>query len=155
MVGCARSVLPLETMLMFMGPAAAREHADVHFLFCCQRPWLCLWSMLQSRAMLVSVVCAPTGAVLMPMLPPKAMQMAEVCAPAWSLVDVHEPCCHQGTRWCPWPVLLPRATMASEVHVAAESCVDISGSCCRQRPCESPCSMPPLTERARKLLLQW
>lgn len=38
----------------------------------------------------------------------------------------------------------------SKVHVAAEGCVDISGSCCGQKPCESPCSIPPLTEKGKE-----
>lgn len=38
----------------------------------------------------------------------------------------------------------------SKVHVAAEGCIDISGSCCRQKPCESPCSIPPLTEKGKE-----
>lgn len=60
--------------------------------------WLLPWSVLQLRAMWMSMICAPTG----------------------GHAEVHGLCCHQGPWWCLWSILLPEAMCKSMIHAATD-----------------------------------
>lgn len=132
------SVLPLESMLMFMAwvmvCAATSSHVAIPFhdailmsMACSTAGGLywCLWFMLPSEPMLV---------------PPKALLMSMICAPVGGHDEIHCPCCHQASCW----------VRSSMVQLEA-MWMDVCGPCCHWHsgwclwsmlwPCWRLCSM--------------
>lgn len=97
-----------------------------------QGQWQCLWYYCSQG------LCRCPFSVL----PTRAMGMSMMCAATWSHVDAHGLYFCRGSWWCVWPVLLPEVMLLFMACAATEAYDGVCGLCISRGLC--PWSLQPL-----------
>lgn len=115
-----------ETMLMFVGGAAARGHTDLSSLHLCLRPWWCLGRCSQWGPCLGLVFCCCQG----------------LCWCQWTMSPLR-------FLWMSivWDVSEGLLCVCGLIAAGSHVC----GLYCHRKPCGSPWSVFPLTVKSNKV----